>query len=456
MKSHKNEVWENLIKSVTPEYDYLIDKCILISSSAGPEGIITALMNCLYQVMSKPVDRYSFVLKKSYSKLDPKEFDLILSDVYFNSIKISDNALSIIELVLLKDSIKPNKIAQFSTKHPSVISKMINKLLAMKVLAHEYAVNYFALGLTQYVVLLNCTKEQSQNFSQLPANPYLFSQKFNCLNTCIITHYYVAPKSKDFFNKLKESCNDLIKENKIINFYAFEITSSYRTFLFKYFDTKTKRQNINFNDLAIESDIFELDINTPISKQSDIGNIVVPSGIAGNEIVEFDLFDLQIINQFLLGNSNRKIIQKNLRKNMNEIIRRTNRLIDKKVIYNQIWAILPDSTSEVSFYIEDELHNNRSKTSTRTLTDRLIHFCNYLPNIYVATIKGSYNGILLRSYMPYSLALNMADFFIWYLPEDIDNQIILGKSIFQKYSGVLCEHRWENGNWIFHDEDFVF
>ncbi|NHJ48216.1 MAG: hypothetical protein FK733_10560 [Asgard group archaeon] len=456
LKSYQHDSWEKLIRSINPEYNDLIDKCILICNSAGPEGIINALKQCLFQIMSKPVDILNSSLKKSYSKLNPKEFDLILSDVYFNSVKITDNALSIMELVLIQNSIKPKKLARFSSKHPSVMAKVINKLLAMKVLDHQFTVNYFALGLTQYVVLLNCTKEQSQYFRSLPSNPYLFSQKFNCLNTCIITHYYVAPKSDEFFKKLIEGSDDLVRKNKIINYYAFELTSSYRTFLFKYFDTKTKRQNINFNDIAIESDIFELDTNSVISKQEDIGNIVVPSGIIGTDIAEYDYLDLQIINQFLMGNTNRKIIQKNLRKDMNEVVRRTNRLLDEKIIYSQIWAILPDSTSEVTFYIEDELLQKKSKLTVRSLTDRLIHFCNYLPNVYIAYIRGSFNGILLRSYMPYSLALNMADFLNWYLPKDVNSQIVLGKSNFQKYSGTLCDHRWKDKNWLFYDKDFGF
>jgi hypothetical protein len=452
-KSSQNEKWERLIRASNPEFKYLIDKCMLICATAGPDGIIKALKQSLYQVMSKEMENEKNG-RTGVTILHPQEFEIILTNVYFDFVKITENALSVMELVLLKNSIKANEIAQFVSKHPSSIAKVINKLLNMNVLRHQYSVNYFSLGLTQFIVLFNCTKEQSGFFKSIPENPYLFSHKFNCLNTCVITQYYVAPRSKQFYKKLVDQCQNLKNQNKIVDFYAFEITTSFRNFHFKYFNTKTQEQNINFNDLTIESNIFDADSPIPNIDRLNIGNIVVPTGIVDSKPIEFDLLDLQILNQFIIGNTTRRTIQKRIRKDMNEIIRRINRLFDEKVLYEHIWAVLPDSNAEVTLYIE-EPQRKSSKSSSSSITERLTHFSKYLPNVYVAQIKGSYNGLLMRSYLPHSITLAMADFLIWFLPENVNNQIILGNSNFKKYRGELSLDRWNNGNWLFFDEDFV-
>ncbi|NHK29941.1 MAG: hypothetical protein FK730_01225 [Asgard group archaeon] len=458
LTSNQQEMWESLIKNISSEYSDLINKCKLISATAGPEGLIKALKTSLYQIYSKLEENNKETSqKKRIIRLTPQEFDIILSDLFYDSVKITENAVSIMETVLLKNTIKTKEIADFSSKNSSVVSKTINRLLAMNVLRQQYSINYFALGLTQYVVLLICTKKQSQLFRSLPKNPYLFSQKFNCLNTCVITQYYVAPRTKLFYKKLIEYCKKHKQNNRIVEFYAFEITSSFRNFLFKYFNPKTKKQDINFNDIVIESDFFDTNLDTNISlDQLNIGNIVMPTGITDYNPIKIDLIDLQILNQFASGNSNRRIIQKNLKRDMNKIVKRIKRLFDKKVLYEHIWAVLPDSNCEVTFYLEGDSQKKTSNENLRPLKDRLKQFCYYLPNVYFAQIRGSYDGMLLRSFLPHSITLTMADFFNWYLPENVNNQIILGISNFQKYRGQLNENRWNDGNWLFSDEDFEF
>ncbi len=455
LNNRKQEEWEILIKKTNFNYKYLIDKCILIGATGGPEGLIDVLKKTLYQIYSKHKENKKSHRKISTFKLTPQEFDIILSEVYFNSVKITEKAISIMEMALLKQSIKVKEISYFSSKNHSFVSKTINRLMAMNVLRHNYSINYFALGLTQYVILLICTKRQSQTFKSLPRNPYLFSQKFNCLNICVITQYYVAPRTNVFYKKLVEYCNNLKENNRIVKFYAFEITTSFRNFLFKYFDPKTKRQNINFNDLVIESGFFDTDIKDDFSLEKlNLGNIIVPTRITDGNVVDIDLIDIQILNQFVSGNTNRKNIQKALKRDMNEIVKRIKKLYEKKVLYETLVVVLPDSNCEVTFYFDDESKKNKINPEYNTLKNRLSQFCCYLPNVYLAEIRGSYNGLLLSSYLPHSIALSMADFFNWFIPENINNQIILGKSNFQKYKGQLNENKWNNGNWYFSDEDF--
>ncbi|HUT80889.1 MAG TPA: hypothetical protein VMZ29_06780 [Candidatus Bathyarchaeia archaeon] len=454
LSTHEYTAWYDLWLSVSDEKTDLIDKIQLTIASAGSEGLIKILKQSLYQVLSKYEENIKLGIKGiKISELDPHEFEITITNIQNESITISESAIDIMEIALIKQTISPSQIKQFTNKHPTTIAKTINKLLAMKILKHDYVIDYSKCGLTQYLVLLICTKQQSMFFRQMPKNPFLYSHKFNCLNICVITQYYVAPKSKLFYENLVVYCEELKKENKIVVYHAFEIINSYRSYLFKYFNPKTKSQTININDLAIESGLFELETNKKEQESIPLGNIVIPSRVIGSKQIDLDIIDLKILNQFQMGNSNRRIIQKNINKDMNEIIRRINYLQEKKVIFGNIIAYLPESEGEIVLYIEDKSLNNIHK-SNLPLKQRITNFSYYLPNVYLSEIKGSFNGVLFYSFVPYSTALQLADFFNWFLPASTNNQIILGKSTFQKYRGTFDESRWDNGNWLFDKDDF--
>ncbi|MBN1328993.1 MAG: hypothetical protein JXA54_05925 [Candidatus Heimdallarchaeota archaeon] len=455
LNTSENNNWINLWQNASKEHKELIEKLQLIAGSAGSEGIIKVLKQSLYQILTTYEDNVKLGVKANkITELDPHEFEIIITNIQNESITISESAIDIMEIALIKQTISPFIINQFSNKHPTTIAKIINKLLTMKILKHGYEIDCSKCGLTQYIVLLICTKQQSIFFHYPPKNPFLYSHKFNCLNICVITQYYVAPKSKLFYEYLVGYCEELKQNNKIVNFYAFEIIDSYRSYLFKYFNPKTKSQSININDIAIESGLFDTQGSKLNHESKPIGNIAIPSRAINSKPIDLDIVDIKIFNQFLLGNSNRRIIQKNINKDMNEIIRRINYLYDKEIIYENIKAYLPESIGEIVFYIEDKQMNTSNKPEP-TLIDRITNFSNYLPNVYMGKIEGSFKGVLLYSLLPSSTALQLADFFNWFLPANINNQIILGKSTFQKYRGTFDESRWNNGEWIFSSEDFL-
>ncbi len=454
LSTSEQNAWMQLWSDVSEEHKGIIDKILTIVASAGSEGLIKILKQSLYHILMKYEDNVKLGIKGiKISELDPHEFEIIITNIQNESITISKSTIDIMEIVLIKQTISPSVISQFTNKHPTTIAKIINKLLALKILKHDFSIDYSKCGLTQYIVLLICTKSQSVLFQSMPKNPFLYSHKFNCLNTCVITQYYVAPKSELFYEKLVEYGKELKQNNKIVDFYAFEIIDSYRSYLFEYFDTKTKNQTININDLAIESGLFDPESNKINQDSSSLGNIIVPSRAINSKQVELDLIDIDILNQFQLGTSNRRNIQKNINKDMNEIVRRINDLFEKEILYENIIAYLPESAGEIIFYIEDKPMNKSDKSNT-SLVERITNFSYYLPNVYLSKIKGTFNGILLYSYLPYSTALQLADFFNWFLPANKNNQIILGQSTFQKYRGKFDESRFDNGKWIFYEDDF--
>ncbi len=454
MSQIKSNKWEKLWRKVTPGKSDLINNCKQLIASAGSEGIIDVLKHGLYETYYKHEEKLKLGQKsRKISDLSSKEFELLLSEIYLNSVSISENAVDILEKILINQTIKPTIIKKHTNSHKSTISKTIKRLLDMQIIVHAYDVNYFALGLTQYIVLLICLKDQSFKFKSLPKNPFLFSHKFNCLNACVITQYYVAPRTKTFYDNLVSYCERLMAENLITKYYAFEITKSSNNYTFRYFNPKTKMQKINFNDIAIESDLFEIDkIESKTLEKGSLKNIIVPSRIVDIEPQEIDLIDLKILNQYLVGNNTRRVIQKNIKKDMNETVQRIRKLLASGILYEGIWVILPN-TVDINLYIENDITTRKNK-NTRSLKERLTRFCNFLPNVYLGEIEGHFNGLMIRAYLPHSAALSMADFFTWFLPENVNNQIILGKSTHQKYARQFVLNRWDDGSWIFYKEDF--
>jgi len=450
----EHEKWEKLWRKSSPNLQDYINSCKMLISSAGSLGLLEVLKQGLYQTLHQHEELMKKETKgKQTNDLGPHEMELILSKIFQESVSISDNAIDIMKIALVKQTIKPKELEKNLSLHHSTIAKTVKKLSDMSILQHTYTVNYLALGLTQYLVLLICTKKQRANYRAPNRNPYLFSHKFKCLNTCIITQHYVGPKSKEFYKLLINYCQSLKEKNHIVEFQVFELHSSFRSYWFKYFNTKTKSLDFNLNDIAIESDLFDNDsfeINKNQTKTLE--NIIVPTRISEIQLDNFDYLDLKILNQFMVGISNRRAIQKNIMKDMNEIVQRIKKLFDNKLIFDNVQVVLPGSDSEISAYLEID-PNNRSKNS-QYLRERIINFCYHLPHVYCGEINGTFNGLLLLSKLPSSITMGLAELFNWFLPDSINTQIIVGRPEIQKARDTIKGNRWINGQWIISEKDF--
>lgn len=226
---------------------------------------------------------------------------IILSNILQKSLSISENAIDILKIALLKQTIKPKELEKNLLLHHSTIVKIVKKLSDMNCLRHRYLVDYHALGLSQYMVLLICTKKQKAVYREPIENPYFFAQKLNCLNTCTITQHFIGPKTKEFYNLLNNYCQDLKDKDRIVEFHVFEPSSSYRSYWFKYFNTKTKSLDFNLNDVVIESDLFDNDFFEENGDQNrTLDNIVVQTRIGRSKQDNIDSLDLEILTNLCL------------------------------------------------------------------------------------------------------------------------------------------------------------
>ena len=244
----EHEKWENLWRESSPDLNEYIQSCKMLISSTGSLGLLEVLKQGLHQTLHQHEDSQKRGLSsKQINDLDPHEMMIILSNELLKSLSISENAIDILKIALLKQTIKPKELEKNLSLHHSTIAKIVRKLSDMNCLRHRYLVDYHALGLSQYMVLLICTKKQKAVYREPISNPYFFAQKLNCLNTCAISQHFIGPKTKKFYNLLINYCQDLKEKNSIVEFHVFELYSSYRSYWFKYFNTKTK--SLDFNEL---------------------------------------------------------------------------------------------------------------------------------------------------------------------------------------------------------------
>jgi hypothetical protein len=448
------EKWEKLWRKTSPDLQDYIDSCKLLISSVGSLGLLEVLRQGLYKTLYQHEELMEKrMISKPTSDLDPHEMEIILSNTFQESINISDNAIDIMNIALIKQTTKPKELEKNLSLHHGTIAKTVKKLLEMNVLLQKYSINYLALGLTQFMVLLICTKKQRVYFRTPIRNPFLYTHKFICLNACVITQFYVGPKTKDYYKKLINYCQNLKEKNQIVEFHVFELHSAFRSYWFKYFNTRTKSLNFNLNDIAIESDLFDnFSIETHKEKSKLLGNIVIPTRIVENKYLDLDYLDLKILNQFMTGVYNRRAIQKNIKKDMNETVQRIKKLFENKIIYEDIQVVLPRSDGEISAYLE--VNSNKISKNHNNLRERIINFCYHLPHVYCGEINGTFNGLMLFSRLPSSITMGMAELFNWFLPDGINTQIIVGRPEIQKDKDELFVSRWNNGEWIVSEDDF--
>lgn len=454
LTSIEQEQWENLWRETSSDLLEYIQNCKRLISSAGSHGLIEVLKQGLYQTLYQHEELGSRSLRSnSVNDLDPNELKIILTNGFLKSVNISKKTVDIMNLALIKQTSKTKELEKNLPFHHNTIAKTVKKLLDMNILQHNYFVNYHALGLSQYIVLLICTKKQRAYYKTPIKNPFLYSHKYNCLNTCVINQHYVGPKTKEYYNLLINYCQKLEKKNLIVDFFVFELLPLFRSYWLKYFNTKTKSLDFNLNDVAIESDLFDSDsFEVNRNQAKTLENIIVSTRIRESQQENIDILDLKILNQFMFGIYNRRIIQKNIKKDMNEISQRIKKLFANNLIFENIQVVLPRSDGELAAYVE--INPNKKSKNHRYLQERLIKFSYYLPHVYCGEIKGTFNGLLLLSKLPSSITMELADLFNGLLPDSINTQIIVGKPVIQKIRDKIDENRWNNGHWIVSEEDF--
>ncbi|RLI68117.1 MAG: hypothetical protein DRO63_03265 [Candidatus Gerdarchaeota archaeon] len=452
MSSQATAKWIQFIRKSFIAYKELYRLLKRIIAAAGIDGLFQAFNKVQYFVYSKEqLESHKSRRKRKKREINPHEMQIILTEIYYNSVKITSNAIEIMQKALLRQTIKPKIIAQYLTKHLATVSKTIKQLVAMGILHHNYFVNLSALGLTQYITLLFPSKKAHEHLKP-PSNPFLTSQKLNRLTNSIITQLYAAPKSKLFFKYLKAYCEELINQRIVYDYYLFEIKNSKRIYTFKYFNPKERRQIPDFNTFIIESGLYQ---NEPSNGSYDAlppDRIVIPSAVFHSKLKKVDFLDLQIINQFLQGVETYRAIRKAVNKDMNELVKRIKRLFEEKILFENVLSFLPYSSSELTVYFEKE--KPLKKSDYRTFDQRLVSLFSYLPNVYLATFKGAFEGILARTFLTPSTCLEMADFLTTFYPSKLSFQLVLGKPIFQKHKLTLPINRWLNGEWLYNAEDF--
>jgi len=450
----EHEQWENLWRESSPDLLDYIQSCKMLISSAGSLGLLEVLKQGLFQTLPQHDDSMKRGSRsRQINDLDPQEMTIILSNVFQKSVSISENAIDILKIALLKQTIKPKEIGKNLSLHQSTITKIVKKLSDMNFLRHRYVVDYHALGLSQYIVLLICTKKQKLVYREPIDNPYFFAQKSNCLNTCTITQHFIGPKTKEFYNLLISYCQGLKDKNTIVEFQVFELHSSYRSYWFKYFNTKTKSLDFNINDAVIESDLFDYDffeINGDYKRALD--NIVVQTRIGTSQQDNIDGLDLEILNQFMRGNYNRRTIQKNIMKDMNVISQRIKKMFENNLIFDDVRVVMPGSEGEITAFIE--IDQNKKSDTYKNLQERIFRFSYHLPQIYCSKIKGTFNGLMLLAELPSEITMGLADILNRLLPNSSNTKITVGRQELQSVRSKFIETRWNNGQWIVSKDDF--
>ncbi|NHJ87215.1 MAG: hypothetical protein FK734_17255 [Asgard group archaeon] len=449
--------WRILLEEVINFQSQITKKCLTILSSSGPYGLLEVVKQALIQIytISANIPKIDHKRIETVTKLTPQEFELILDQVYNQSVSLSDSDIDLLKIALLKQTVKAKQISSFTDRHYNTIAKSIKKLHDLNILQNRIELNYPSIGLEQFVAVIDCTKKQSEFYLEPPFHPYIMAQRMNCLNSCVITQFYTGPNRKDFYEQLKAYGEYLIEKNHAFDFNLFKFSNSYRNYNFRYFNPKTKTQQINLYDMAFESGLFETNSEIlPPMDHYESENIVIPSRVKSNKVFELEELDINIINLLIQSNYTQRQLQKKLKCDMNQIADRMKFLFDYKILFENIRLNLPDSDGEIAIYIEEDKRLKKAIQNYKSLTERIKTFCSLMPNIYVANVKGSFDGIMFHSYMPHSTSVQLANFFNKFLFDSKNLKIVLGKAAFQKNSIEFDIERWNKGNWVSLYEDF--
>lgn len=441
------EIWE---KVIDPKLNK-VSEYKKLAFSVGSKGIIEIFRLCLHQTFLLQKELRNERKKISQIELNLKEFTLIISKVRDVSVGINESAVDIMKIALIKQTLKANELEKYTDKSKSTISKITKKLQDMQVLDTKSQVNIHRLNLGNYYLLFNCTRKQYEKLkNNFPKHPFLFTYKVHCLATCTIILQFVGPRTKEFYLHLEKYCKWSKKTNQIIEYQLFELNNSFKSYFFKYFDPKSKIQNLNINDIVINYNLLR---EIPQAKRKgaklEPENIIITIPQCSKLCDKLDQIDIEIINQFLIGNSTRRGIQKAVKKDMNKIVKRIRYLEEEKVLTEHVYVKLPNSSEEVMLFIEETKSENEP-----SLKERMKLLSYYLPDVFFSEVKGTFDGIMLLLSLSYSNVLQFVDFINFFLPSSVNIQIILGRPNELKRIRKLPVKRWTGFEWLFYEEDF--
>lgn len=443
-----NSTWERfLIQCKFKKKDISYYKKIAIST--GTEGFVQALRQGLE--MTRPL----MVEKKhlEYKELSKNEFLLLLDQIYDNTIGLSDNSIEILKLSLAKQTIKPKIIEKHTNKKRNYISYALRNMQKLQILSHTKEISFQAIGLTNYHLLLFLDRAKIEKIRKnLLKLPYLFSLEINSLSYSIAKLEFMAPNNKRFLETLKKFSLDLIENNLIKDFYYFTIDQNFTNYLFKYFDHKTKTQDLNLNNVAIDYNLLSRPLHYDFySLQKELGNFVIfPQG-REKILSTIDFTDLEILNQILYGNQTRRAIQKHIKKDMNDIVARLQNLEKNEVIYDNVAVNFPDSDGFISLYIE----NKELGSMNLFLADWLKQLSFHLPHAKFSQITGAFKGVHLQSKLPYSGVIQLTDLLKKFLPNNIQILMLLGEANISHLQKQIPLKKRNNGEWVLEEEDFT-
>ncbi|MHA1556257.1 MAG: hypothetical protein ACTSPM_04910 [Candidatus Heimdallarchaeota archaeon] len=441
------EIWESVID---PKLHHISDYKKL-AFSVGSKGIIEIFRLCLHHTFFLQKELWDKRKKLSQIELNLKEFTLIVSKVRDASISLNESAVDLMKIALIKQTLKPKELEKYTDKSKSTIGKTIKKLQDMQILNTRMQVNIQRLGLGYYYMLFTCTRTQYETLkNNLPKHTYLFSYKVHCLTTCTVLLQFVGPRTEKFYLHLEKYCKWVKKTNKIIEFQLFELHNPFKSYFFKYFDPKSKVQNLNISVAAINYNLLrEIPQDRRKGTSLEPENIIVKYPQFSKMCSKIDQIDLEIANQVLIGNSTRRGIQKAVKKDMNEVVKRLQYLEEEQVLTEDVSVKLPNSSEEVTLFIEEI----KSKIEP-FLKERMKILSNYLPDVFFSEVRGTYNGIMMHLSLPYSNILQFVNFINFFLPSIVNIQIILGRPKVVKLIRKLPVDRWTGREWLFYNEDF--
>ena len=443
--------WERLWDVVIDPKLENAEKFRRLTLSIGPLGLIDALRICLQQTFVLQKDLKSEKNRKATIELNHKEFSLILSQIQKEAIGLNDSAIDIMKIALIKQTTKPKELEKYSDKSKSTISKSVKKLLDMQVLYSRYQVNIHLLNLGKHLILLSCTKKQYEKIRySIPKHPFLFSYSIHRSVNYIIGLQFVGPRTKEFNQHLVNYCKQLESRGSILEYYVFEIINSLRNYNFKYFDPKTKTQNLNINDIAVNYSLLrDISQDQKEKYERDLDNIVIHIPQFSQAYHDIELADLEIINQIFDEKFTRRAIQKAVKKDMNEIVKRLKKLEENEILTEDVFAHLPN-TSTIIFIIEEDKKSKKEDD----LLEKLKLLSYNLPDVFFAELKGTFKGIYLCLSLPNTSIIQFVDFINFYLPKTTTIIPFISKEIERKNYRQLPLHRWINNEWQFEDSDF--
>ncbi len=449
--NEKYEKWSEIWESVIDPKLHQISDYKKLAFSVGSKGIIEIFRLCLHQTFFLQKELWDKRKKLSQIELNLKEFTLIVSKVRDASISLNESAVDLMKIALIKQTLKPKELEKYTDKSKSTIGKTIKKLQDMQILNTRMQVNIQRLGLGNYYMLFTCTRTQYETLkNNLPKHPYLFSYKVHCLTTCTVLLQFVGPRTEKFYLHLEKYCKWVKKTNQIIEFQLFELHNPFKSYFFKYFDPKSKVQNLNISVAAINYNLLrEIPQDRRKGTSLEPENIIVKYPLFSKMCSKIDQIDLEIANQVLIGNFTRRGIQKAVKKDMNEVVKRLQYLEEEQVLTEDVSVKLPNSSEEVTLFIEEI----KSKIEP-FLKERMKILSNYLPDVFFSEVRGTYDGIMMHLSLPYSNILQFVNFINFFLPSTVNIQIILGRPKVVKLIRKLPVDRWTGREWLFYNEDF--